>query len=116
MASEICREEGEEKLSHLVALLMRSGRNGDIPKIIDKEWREKMYREYDITDVCVKKGKLYYRGYTVEINYDPQGGIYVGIVDGVPDALGFHADTLEELPLHFRNCIDDYIEIVTKYR
>ena len=66
--------------------------------------------------VPVKSEKLYYRGYTADVSYDPQDGIYVGIVDGVPDVLGFHADTLEELPLHFRNCIDDYIEIVTRYK
>lgn len=57
-------------------------------------------------------GILYYRGFSAEVSYDPQDGIFVGSVVSVPDVLGFHADTLEELQGRFRACIDDYIKII----
>ena len=77
---------------------------------IEHRAAEKAAKEPSIPD------RLYYRGYTADVSYDPQDGIYVGIVDGVPDVLGFHADTLEELPLHFRTRIEDYIKIIARYK
>lgn len=48
LASEISREEGEERLARLVVQLLHDGRNDDILKIADKTWREKLYHEYDM--------------------------------------------------------------------
>lgn len=46
LASEIYREEGEERLVRLVVQLLHDGRNDDISKIADKEWRKRLYQEY----------------------------------------------------------------------
>lgn len=59
LASEICREEGEDRLARLVVQLLHDGRNDDILKVTDKECRERLYQEYEdsgesgkIDDIC----------------------------------------------------------------
>lgn len=42
-------EEGEEKLSHLIQLLITASRTDEIPKIVnDKKYRNKLYDEFNL--------------------------------------------------------------------
>ena len=46
------REEGEARLSSLLKTLMEQGRNEDVQRVlVDKEFREQMYKKYDLPEM-----------------------------------------------------------------
>jgi len=51
-----------------------------------------------------------YQGYAARIEYDDEDGIFTGRIAGIRDAVGFHADTVDELRKAFQEAVDDYIE------
>lgn len=53
---------------------------------------------------------LTHKGYAAEIEFDAKDGIYFGRIAGIRDVVGFHADTVEDLEVAFREAVDDYIE------
>ena len=55
-----------------------------------------------------------YKGYSARVEYDDQDGIFFGQVAGVRDGVGFHAYTVEDLRVAFREAVDDYIETCAK--
>ena len=46
------REEGDARLSSLLKTLMEQGKNEDVQRVlVDKEFREQMYKKYDLPEM-----------------------------------------------------------------
>ena len=55
-----------------------------------------------------------YRGHVARIEFDAEDEIFVGHLAGINDVIGFHADTVADLKLAFREAVDDYLEMCMK--
>jgi predicted HicB family RNase H-like nuclease len=55
-----------------------------------------------------------YKGYAAVIQYDDDDGIFFGRLAGIRDGVGFHAETVPDLKIAFREAVDDYIETCAK--
>jgi predicted HicB family RNase H-like nuclease len=55
-----------------------------------------------------------YGGYSAIIEFDDEDGIFFGKLAGIRDGVSFHADTVAELRIAFREAVDDYIETCAK--
>lgn len=51
-----------------------------------------------------------YRGYSAQVQFDPEDEIFVGRLAGINDVVGFHADTVEALKAAFHEAVDDYVQ------
>lgn len=51
-----------------------------------------------------------YNGYHAKVEYDDKDNIFIGMVIGLNDMLGFHGASVDELRVSFRNCIDNYLK------
>ncbi len=56
------------------------------------------------------KNTLEYKGYTASINFDAEGGVFYGIVEGIRGSISFHADNVAQLQEEFKVSIDYYLE------
>ncbi|WP_165214455.1 type II toxin-antitoxin system HicB family antitoxin [Affinirhizobium pseudoryzae] len=52
---------------------------------------------------------LTYHGYTARIEFDGEDEIFVGRIAGIPDVIGFHADTVKGLKKAFHEAVEDYL-------
>ena len=50
-----------------------------------------------------------YKGYSARIDYDDEDGILTGLIAGIRDGVGFHADNVEALREAFHEAVEDYI-------
>lgn len=50
-----------------------------------------------------------YNGYHAKVEYDGEDNIFVGMVIGLNDMLGFHGTSVDELMISFQNCVDNYL-------
>jgi predicted HicB family RNase H-like nuclease len=57
---------------------------------------------------------LEYNGYTGQVEFDAEAGIFHGEVVDTRDVVTFQGTTVEELEQAFRDSIDDYIEFCTE--
>ena len=55
-----------------------------------------------------------YEGYAARIEFDAEDEIFTGRIAGIPDVIGFHAETVEELKLAFHEAVDDYVAACEK--
>ena len=55
-----------------------------------------------------------YKGYAARIEFDAEDEIFTGRIAGIPDVIGFHAETVEELKLAFHEAVDDYVAACEK--
>jgi predicted HicB family RNase H-like nuclease len=51
-----------------------------------------------------------YRGYTADIAFDDEDGLFTGRIAGIRDGVGFHAETVADLRAAFHEAVDDYLE------
>lgn len=51
-----------------------------------------------------------YKGYTANIEYDDDDGLFVGRIAGIRDGVGFHAEQVGALRAAFVEAVDDYLE------
>lgn len=54
---------------------------------------------------------LTYKGYTAQLEVDPDGGIICGYVIDIKDVLSFHGKTVEEARQAFQIVVEDYLEM-----
>lgn len=52
-----------------------------------------------------------YKGYKGTIEYDYEDNIHYGKLLNIEDFVNYQADKVEDLYEHYKNAIDDYIEI-----
>lgn len=52
---------------------------------------------------------LRYREYVARIEFDGEDEILVGRIAGIPDVIGFHADTVKGLKEAFHEAVEDYL-------
>jgi len=57
---------------------------------------------------------LTYKGYSARIDFDAEDEIFFGSIAGVPDVIGFHADSVVGLKHAFHEAVDDYVETCRK--
>jgi predicted HicB family RNase H-like nuclease len=50
-----------------------------------------------------------YRGYAAHVAFDAEDEIFTGRIAGIPDVVGFHADTVADLKAAFHEAVDDYV-------
>ncbi len=55
-----------------------------------------------------------YKGYSARIEYDDDDGILFGQIAGIRDGVSFHAESVEELKVAFREAVDDYLDTCAK--
>ncbi|MGE6743387.1 type II toxin-antitoxin system HicB family antitoxin [Allorhizobium pseudoryzae] len=55
-----------------------------------------------------------YKGYAARIEFDGEDEIFVGRIAGIPDVIGFHADTVSGLKEAFHEAVDDYLDTCEK--
>ena len=55
-----------------------------------------------------------YRGYAARIEYSDEDQCLVGHITGINDVVGFHGDSVAELPTAFEEAVDDYLEACEK--
>lgn len=51
-----------------------------------------------------------YKGYTAEINEDPETGALYGKIAGIRDFVNFEAESLDDVKKEFHAAVDDYLE------
>lgn len=57
---------------------------------------------------------LKYRGYFTRVEYDSEGGILHGKIEGIVDLVTFAADTASEVEERFHDVVDDYLEMCSE--
>lgn len=55
-----------------------------------------------------------YKGYAARIEFDAHDRIFVGHLAGIPDVVGFHGSSVEELESAFHEAVDDYVAACAK--
>ena len=55
------------------------------------------------------RAPIKYRGFRALIEFDHDDDIFVGRIAGVDDVIGFHADTISDLKIAFREAVEDYL-------
>jgi predicted HicB family RNase H-like nuclease len=53
---------------------------------------------------------LTHKGYSARVEFDDEDGIFFGMIAGLRDGVGFHADNVEGLRAAFREAVDDYLD------
>lgn len=53
---------------------------------------------------------LTHKGYSARVEFDDEDGIFFGMIAGLRDGVGFHADSVEGLRTAFREAVEDYLE------
>lgn len=53
---------------------------------------------------------MQYKGHAARIEYDDEDGLFFGRIAGIRDGVGFHADTVEDLPAAFHEAVEDNLE------
>ena len=51
-----------------------------------------------------------YKGYTANISFDDEAGLFVGRLAGIRDCILFEAENAKDLQGAFREAVDDYLE------
>ena len=51
-----------------------------------------------------------YKGFSARVEFDDEDGIFVGRIAGIRDGVGFHAESVADLRLAFREAVDDYVD------
>ena len=64
-------------------------------------------RVFDIARIPAMN-KLHYKGYTATIDFDAEGKVFFGRVDGINDIVSFHADTVADLEKEFADTMEFY--------
>ena len=52
-----------------------------------------------------------YNGYSAQIEYDGEDGIFVVHLVGIRDIVSFHGVTVDELNHHFREAVEHYLAV-----
>ena len=55
-----------------------------------------------------------YKGYAAWIECDDDHRIFMGRIAGIPDGVGFRADSVDSLRQAFREAVEDYLETCAK--
>ena len=53
--------------------------------------------------------RLYYKGFSVGVDYDDEEAVLVGRVVGIQDVVGVHAKSVPELEAAFHEAEDDFV-------
>ena len=51
-----------------------------------------------------------YKGYTAKVLYNIEDQIFMGVVVGIRDVVGFHTDDPFDITASFHSAVDDYID------
>ena len=52
---------------------------------------------------------LHYKGFTANVEWSKEDGVYVGIVTGISDSISFECDEVASAEQEFHTAIDDYL-------
>lgn len=52
-----------------------------------------------------------YKGYYAKVEFDEEDRIFFGHLAGIPDIVGFHGTSVDELEKAFREAVDNYLSI-----
>ena len=55
-----------------------------------------------------------YKGYAARIEYSDEDGCFIGHIAGIKDVIGFHAESVNELRVAYKEAVDDYLAACTK--
>ena len=55
-----------------------------------------------------------YKGYAARIEYSDEDGCFIGHIAGIKDVIGFHAKSVDELRVAFKEAVDDYLATCAK--
>jgi len=55
-----------------------------------------------------------YKGYAARIEYSDEDGCFIGHIAGIKDVIGFHAESVNELRMAFKEAVDDYLATCAK--
>jgi len=55
-----------------------------------------------------------YKGYTARIEYSDEDDCFFGHLAGINDLVGFHADSVVDLHVAFKESVDDYLDTCKK--
>ena len=55
-----------------------------------------------------------YKGYAARIEYSDEDGCFIGHIAGIKDVIGFHAESVNELRVAFKEAVDDYLATCAK--
>ncbi len=59
----------------------------------------------------MRENFMHYRGYTAQVEYSAEDGLFVGEVLGLKHSIiGFHGESVKELTEDFHNAMDFYLE------
>ena len=58
--------------------------------------------------------QLQYKGYSGDVNYDPEGKYYNGQIQNISAAVGYDGNNLLELEEDFHTAVDDYIILISQ--
>jgi len=56
------------------------------------------------------KNILEYKGYYTKIEFDPEGVVFSGIIEGISDFVNFESEDIGLIEEEFHSAVDDYIE------
>ena len=54
--------------------------------------------------------QLYYKGYTANIFFTEEDGVFFGKVEGIRDSISFEGESVKLLTEDFHSAIDEYLE------
>jgi len=57
---------------------------------------------------------LMYKGYSAQLEFDPEDRIFFGRITGIPDQVTFHGETVDNLIRAFEEAVDGYLEMSAK--
>jgi predicted HicB family RNase H-like nuclease len=55
-----------------------------------------------------------YIGYAARIEYSDEDACFIGHIAGIKDVIGFHAESVRELPTVLEEAVDDYLATCEK--
>ena len=58
--------------------------------------------------------EMNYNGYAARIEYNDEGGPFVGRIAGIKDVVGFHGESINDLRKAFEEAVTDYLETCAK--
>ena len=57
---------------------------------------------------------LMYKGYSAQIEFDPEDRLFFGRLTGITDLVTFHGETVDGLIAAFEEAVDGYLEMSEK--
>lgn len=85
-------------------------KEGAVFKILTEDMKEYVKKFNDEFKYVLPE----YKGYKASVKYDKEDNLFVGTILGIKDVISFHANEQEEIKRKYKECVDNYIEIVRR--